>query len=128
MAETRFVLSGFTEFQRALKIADAQAADDFKSVFEDVARPMAMHATSLALLTIRRMTIPWAENRIGVTTREVYIVPRKRGARTPQRKRPNFGRLLVTRAYDPTAAAFEPRIEAECERALDRIAHTLEHA
>lgn len=127
MAETLFVLSGMDEFQRALKVVDAQAADDFKSVFEDVARPMAVHATGLALSRIPRMTLPWAENRIGVTKREVYIVPRQRGARIPQRRRPNFGRLLVTRAYDPTAAMFEPRIEADVERALDRIAHTLEH-
>jgi hypothetical protein len=121
-----FVLSGLSEFRRALAAADAQAADDFKSVLEDVAKPMALHATGLAMQRIPRMTLPWAENRVGVSAREVYIVPRKRGTSVPRRKRPNLAELLIDRAYDPTAEQFEPRIRADVERALDRIANTVE--
>lgn len=122
------VVSGLREFRAALAKVDAQAADDFKHVLEDVAKPMARHATGLAMHRIRNMTLPWAENRVGVSTREVYIVPRKRGTNVARRKRRNLADLLIDRAYEPTGQAFEPRIQADMERALDRIAHTLEAA
>lgn len=124
-----FVLTGMADFQRALVVADAQAADDFKHVFEDVAKPMAQHATGLELQNIRRMTLPWAANRVGVSVKSVYVAPRRRGLKTrgrDPRRRPNLAGLIVTRAYEPTAAQFAPRVKADVERALDRIAHTIE--
>ena len=79
MAESAVVIRGLSEFMRALAIADAQAADDFKSVLEDVAKPMAIHAGGLEMRGIRRMTMAWADNRVWVGAKAVGIAPRRRG-------------------------------------------------
>jgi hypothetical protein len=123
------VLTGMADFQRALKVVDAQAADDFKHVYEDVAKPMAQYATGLELRGIRRMTMAWADNRVGVGARAVWVVPRRRGVKgrgLDPRRRPRFGELIMKRAYEPTAVAFTPRIRADVERALGRMAHTID--
>ena len=132
MANASFELTGMAEFRRALDEAEGQAKDDVRSVLLDFARPMSAHATGLALANIPRITTrignaPWAQNRIGVTRRSVYIVPRKRGARDPRKRRPNFGGLLLRRSYEPTAFVFDgPRLQIEGERALARITKTIE--
>jgi hypothetical protein len=123
------VIRGLSEFTRALAVANAQAADDFKHVLEDVAKPMALHATALEMRGIRRMSMAWADNRVWVGTKAVAVAPRRRGvkARGPDpRRRPNLGRLIISRGYEPTAAQYAPRVRADIERALDRIAYSIE--
>ena len=131
-ASQALYLSGYRELLRSFD-SMSQEGVDIRHVFAAVGEPIARHATGLAIQRIPRITTrlgnaPWAQNRVGVTVGGIYVVPKKRGTTVPRRKRPNFGELLLERAYDPTLAAFEPLLEVELERALGRLERVFERA
>jgi hypothetical protein len=62
----------------------------------------------------------WAEQRIGVTARTVYIVPRAK--RRGGSGRPNLKGLLLGRAMEPALVAKTDEVEEAAVKMLDSLA------
>lgn len=93
----------------------------------EAAKPVKDDAERLSRSQIRRMTAnprspaPWSVTRIGVTTHEVYIVPRQRGvkSRTDRRlRRPNLAELMLGRSFEPALERNEQTVRLIVDRVL----------
>lgn len=124
-------LRGMAELQRAFAHSSREARTVVRREFRGIAEPIAREAEQLSLSRIRHMpgSPRWAQMRIGVTRRAVYVAPKKRGVRgrTDPRRRQNLAGLLMTRAMEPALQHHESSITHDVERALDRIADHFNH-
>jgi hypothetical protein len=131
MPQGAISVQNLRQMNRALARADKQVKADARKIMREVAEPVASAAEQLALSNIRNMTPAWAKNRIGVTQKLIYVVPAQRGRNTKRNpgryRRPNLGRLLVERAYDPARERYAPFFEREFERAMDKMARQFNH-
>jgi hypothetical protein len=93
---------GLRELQRDFKKISKQLSQEVKDSLVEAADPVKQSAQELALGEIRNMpeSPRWAEMRIGVTARSVYMVPQAR-RRGGHGGRPNLANLLLERAMDP---------------------------
>lgn len=96
---------------------------------ERVARPVQLEAQRLAateISGIRRTNLTsggeWALMRIGVTSKLLYVAPKKRGNKQGAKKRRNLAPLLMGKAMEPALDANRHRFESDIEDALDRMA------
>lgn len=119
-------VEGLTGLSRAFRKADAELNKDLRSTLREVAEPVRVGAERLALSQIPRMTLPWSRMRVGVTAHAVYVAPKKRGTRIPQRKRTNVAILLLDRAMIPARDAGEGHIVEGLEHLLDRVGRAWE--
>ena len=119
MSDGAIKVDGLRELQAAFRRADRKMARDLRKELREAARPVADEAERLALSEIRNMTERWAMMRVGAGAREVYVVPRLRGTKNRNRKRPNLKDLLLDRAM-------EPALEREREHVVERIQHVLD--
>lgn len=122
------VVEGLRDLQRAFKVADETLARELTKSLKELAEPVRADAEKLAVIGIRRITLPWATMRVGVTRSSVYIVPRKRGTRLPQRRRPNLKDLLLDRAMIPALEHNEERVLDGMEDLLDTVGLNWERA
>jgi Bacteriophage HK97-gp10, putative tail-component len=111
---------GLRELQRDFKKISKELSKDLRKELVEAAAPVKKTAESLALGKIRNMPASprWAEMRIGVTARSVYMVPfaRRRG----RSGRPNLADLLMERAMDPA-------LEQNADEVTGRIDNMLGH-
>lgn len=112
-------VEGLRELSRAFARADRKVSRELRRELRNAARPVADEAERLAKARIRNMTDDWSEMRVGVTRREVYIVPVERGTKARLRRRPNLNDLLLDEAM-------EPALDAKREEVVDGIRHVLE--
>jgi hypothetical protein len=57
---------------------------------------------------------PWSLTRVGVTSREVYIVPKERGVKSRtdrRRRRPNLVELMLGRSFEPALERNEATVQ-----------------
>ena len=122
MAETIRV-EGLRELQRAFKCADGTLQKDFRASLRAAAEPVRASAESLAVEKIRRIGVPWSRMRVGVTQREVYVAPVKRGqkGRDQRLRRPNLFDLLMGRALEPALDRNIGKVEANVEKVLETV-------
>lgn len=111
---------GAEELRRAFVSAGTSFNADMKLMLRGVARPVAADAETLAFARIRRMTVPWAQMRVGSAAQSVYVAPVQRGSRIRSRRRPRFGTLMLTRAMEPALEANRQRILNEVDVLLKR--------
>lgn len=121
-------VQGLRELNRAFKVADARLAKELRVALRDAAEPVRAEAEQLALSTITRMTVPWSQMRIGVTSTRVYVAPRQRGARQPQRKRPNLAALLLRRSMLPALDHNQAEVVHRLDEMLGTVGQAWEHA
>lgn len=124
--EETLVVDGLAGLQRAFRRAGKEIHKDLRSTLQDAADPVAFGAQVLALTRISHMTSSWSEFRIGVTQREVYVVPKQRGVkarRDHRKRRPKFGDLLLDKAMEPSLKANLPRVEDNVNKMLVEFAH-----
>lgn len=112
-------IEGLRELSRAFARADRKMSRELRRELRKAAKPVADEAERLAKSEIRNMTDDWSEMRVGVTRREVYVVPVERGTKARLRKRPNLKDLLLDQAM-------EPALERKREEVVDGINHVLE--
>jgi hypothetical protein len=116
---------GYRELMRAFAQADKDSRKYVRAAFREVGQPVASEAEQLALTRIRNMprSPKWARMRVGVTRTLVYVAPRQKGThgRGP-RRRSNLADLLMGRAMQPALEHNASRLEANVERALDKVA------
>lgn len=117
-------VEGLRELQRAFKAADVTLQKDLRAGLRAAAEPVRASAEQLAVENITRIGIPWSRMRVGVTTRDVYVAPRKRGLKTrgdDPRRRPNLFDLILGRALEPALDRNVGQVEAGLERVLDTV-------
>lgn len=128
MAGATLRVEGFRDFQRALKVAEAELHKEFRTTLRKVAEPVRTDAERLAVSAIPTIGLPWSRMRVGVTQTSVYVAPKRRGRGGPNSRRPNLKGLLLGRALDPALDMNEERITQGFEDALLDVARKWERA
>lgn len=113
-------IQGLREMSRAFAKADKNLKKELTATLKDVAEPVRADATVRAEQEIRNIGQLWSQMRTGVTSRVVYVAPKRRGRQSALR-RPNLAGLLMDRAMQPALDAHAGQIERELERMLDGI-------
>src|SRR5687768_9727286 len=92
-------VKGLRELQRASRAAGKATRTAVRGALADAGGPVRARAEQLAQSEIPTAGPKWSRMKIGVTMRSVYVAPAAR--RAGGSPRPNFGRLLLTRAMLP---------------------------
>lgn len=121
MADKRLVaIDGYTELIRAFEVAGSEMTKDLREGMRSAAQPVASTAESLGRSEISGLRfggeLDWAEMRIGVTRRSVYVAPKRR--RTVGTPRRNFAALLLGRSMEPALEQNIEKVVAEAEDAI----------
>lgn len=109
MAST-IIVEGLPQIQRDLARSAPEVEKGLRAGLRLAAEPVKRDAEQLSRSRIRRMGAtphqppPWSLTRVGVTTREVYIVPQERGVKSRtdrRRRRHNLVELMLGRSFEP---------------------------
>ena len=109
-------VKGLREFMRAASRAEKESRTEIRAALKEAAEPVRQEAAS-------RFSAIDARSAAGYR-----VVVRQRGVAVEQRlgrttgRRPDFGRLQMTRALLPALEAKAPEVERQLEKAIDRIA------
>jgi hypothetical protein len=115
-------VEGLAELRRALSRLSTEAGRAFRAELADLGKDIAMDASTRAVDEIRNIGDRWSEFRVGVTAREVYVVPRERAVgRGSARKRPNLAGMLMTRALEPAMVENEVYVEQRLNEILETL-------
>lgn len=123
MSSAAVKVEGLRELDRAFIRADIQLHKQLRTELREAAEPVRADAERLAASQIRNISAgdPWSEMRTGVTTRLVYVAPKKRGSKRGSLKRRNLAGLLMERAMQPALDQNEHRIVSNLDDMLGRI-------
>lgn len=119
------IFTGMRELNRDLKATGPAVVKQMRIGLRIAVEPIKKDAEALAQSDIsgmrraKRKPPPWSVQRIGQNSREVYMVPKEKGARgvtESKRRRPAFASLLLGRSYDPAVEANR-----------GQVANTVEH-
>ena len=119
MASQTVRVEGLREVNRALSRLNKNAAKAVRDELKAAGEPVRREAESMAVAHIRRIGPEWSKVRLGATSRDVYIAPRRRRGRGSSR--PNLAILLMERAFKPAARLHEREIVMRVGQALDRL-------
>ncbi len=111
---------GLKDLHRALKHADKETRDRVRGVERKVAEPVRVEAQELAAREISRIGREWSTMRTGVTTKVVYIAPKRK--RKQGSRRPNLAALLMDKAMEPALEQHRDRLFHDLEDAMDTMA------
>ena len=115
-------VSGLRELQRDFRKIGGSLNKELKDELKKAADPVKVRAESLAVTKIRNMprSPRWADMRIGVTGKGVYMVPRARGRGGSAR--PNLKGLLLDRSMDPALMEKQDEIVEGVGKMFDHLA------
>jgi hypothetical protein len=108
--ENPVIVTGFSQLERDLKATSPAMLKAMRTGLTVAMEPIKRDADRLSIQRIsgmkraKRKPPPWSLQKIGQTTREVYMVPTEKGARARQDsalRRPNFATLMLGKSYDP---------------------------
>src|SRR5262245_4834528 len=117
MAGTEVRVTGLREMNAALRKLDRASAKAVRDEIKSAGEPVRREAEGMAVAHIRRIGPEWSQFRLGMTSRDVYIAPRRRRRRGSPR--PNLAVLLVERAMKPAAERHRQEIVQRVSRAMD---------
>lgn len=123
--EETLVVDGLSGLQRAFRRAGRDIHKDLRSTLQHAAEPVRVDAESLARLSISHIGQPWSEMRIGVTSKTVYVAPKRRSRASRRNyalRRPNLAGLLLNRSMIPAVKKNQARIEEAVDRELREFA------
>lgn len=115
---------GYRELKIAFRYADNEIRKELDNRLRGVAEFVRTDAEELALGRVRNVGVPWSRMRVGVTSKSVYVAPKKRGVRRrgPEgRRRPNLADLLMDRAMQPALDGNQREILAGVDALLADI-------
>lgn len=113
---------GLAELNRAFKRIEGDLPGDLRHALKEAAEPVRQEAQNLARGRISHLgaVSPWGEMRTGVTSRVVYVAPkRRRRGGTP---RPQFGTKLLTEAMIPALESRQAVVLHAVENVIDHLA------
>jgi hypothetical protein len=108
--ENPVIVSGFSQLERDLKATSPAMLKAMRTGLTVAMEPIKRDADRLSIQRIsgmkraKKKPPPWSLQKIGQTTREVYMVPTEKGARARTNSRlrhPNFATLMLGKSYDP---------------------------
>lgn len=123
--EETIVVEGLSGLQRAFRRAGRDISKDLRSTLQEAAEPVRVDAEALARSSITRIGVPWSEMRVGVTSRSVYLAPKRRSRasrRNAALRRPNLASLLLNRSMIPAVRKNERQITDRVESLLHDFA------
>lgn len=118
-------VKGLAELDAAFRIAGSTLQKTYRADLRKIGEPIRADAERLARSNISRIGSAWSEMRVGVTSRLVYVAPKRRG-RNPRLKRPNLAGLLMGRAMEPALEQNVTGVETEIGHLLDIMGRTWE--
>lgn len=124
VSEQTIAVRGLRDLTRAFAAADKTLQRELRTRLRDAAEPVRADAQASASREIRnvRENSSWSRMRVGVTQRLVYVAPRERGAqRARQKRRPQFGDLLMNRAMAPALERNRDRVLRELDDMLGDV-------
>jgi hypothetical protein len=131
--ENPVIISGFTELERDLKETDVRVLKAFHTGLMLAVQPIKKEADALSIARIsgmkraKRKPPPWSEQKIGQTTREVYMVPTEKGARGKQDaalRRPGFATLMLGKSYDPALEGNRVQVTNTVDHLIGTVTRT----
>lgn len=114
-------VKGLAELNRSFKRVSKDLNRDMRGWLRDAAEPVRARAEELAQQRITNIGDRWSQMRVGVTTRAVYVAPKRRGGRQGPQRRPNLGPLLMNEAMTPALEEKHAEVVAGVEHALDLL-------
>jgi hypothetical protein len=131
--ENPVIVSGFTQLERDLKATSPLMLKAMRTGLTLAMQPIKKDADALARSQISGMKRakqkppPWSEQRIGQTTKEVYMAPTEKGARARQSsslRRPNFAALMLGRSYDPALESNRVQVLNTVDNVIGTVTRT----
>ena len=131
--ENPVIVSGFTELERDLKATSPALLKAMRVGLRQAVEPIKRDAERLSRSEISGMNRarvkppPWSVQKIGETTREVYMVPNEKGARArtdSKRRRPNFAALMMGRSYDPALEQNRAQVANTVDHVIGTVTRT----
>jgi len=114
-------VSGYQELQRAFGKYDKDAKKALAFELRLVADSVRGEAERLASSEISRMTSAWSQMRVGITSKSVYVAPKKRGTKNPALRRSAFGTQLLDSVLYPALAANVDSVGRDLDSLLGRV-------
>jgi hypothetical protein len=118
-------VKGLRETARAFDNISDNLSEELTDGLKHAAEPVRAAAEKKAVAKIVNMdrSPAWAEQKTVVSKRTalVYIAPKKRQTRKPQRKRKNLAELMMGRAMEPALDENEDRVREEVDDVLNRL-------
>jgi hypothetical protein len=129
-SEYRIEITGLRQLNRAAARAGASTKRIVRERLLHAGEAVRETAEERARTAISHMSprSRWWRMRVGATIGTVYVAPRTRGSRDPNRKRPRFGVTLIDDALWPALTHNVGEIEHEVEHALGDIATIFERS
>lgn len=123
MPQQLVTVKGFRELQRLYALADKESKKEMKTLERELAKPVQVDAEATAGTRITRIRPDWAEMRIGITQKLIYVAPKKRGVKPGSpRSRRKFATLMNARVMEPVAERWRPQLVQRTERLFNSIA------
>lgn len=124
MADNTMIIHGYQDLQRAFRQVDKDVRLGLRRQLREAVEPVKQTAHVYAQGRIRNMTDPWAQFRVGITQRLVYVAPKQKGRNkrggNQRLRRPRFGDLLMTRAMEPALDANKQQVEVRVWAAIEQ--------
>jgi hypothetical protein len=125
VAGRRVQVRGLRECTLAFEHVRESLDETVREGLKHAAEPVRVLAERRAVEEIGNMpsSPKWAEQKIVVSKRTalVYMAPRKRQTRAPERKRKNLAPLLMDKAMEPALESNEERVTRSVEVLLDTL-------
>jgi hypothetical protein len=131
--ENPVIVAGFAELERDLKATSPRLLKAMRTGVRLAVDPIKRDADRLALSQISGMKRakakppPWSEQKIGENSKEVYMVPKEKGARAKRdsaSRRPNFAILMLGRSYDPALEANRVQVANTVDHVIGTVTRT----
>lgn len=129
------IVENLAQIQRDLTLSMPAVEKGLRAGLRLAAEPVKREAEQLSQSRIRRMGAtphqppPWSLTRVGVTSREVYIVPKERGvnSRTDRRRRRhNLVQLMLGRSFEPALERNQQAVRVIVDRTINTALVELE--
>jgi hypothetical protein len=118
-------VKGLRETIRAFDAVGDELSEVVREGLKQAAEPVRVLAERRAVSEISGMSRSpkWAEQKVAVSRRTalVYMAPRKRQTRAPERKRKNLAELLMGKAMEPALEENEEQVKVKVEAVIDYL-------
>ena len=124
-AAGHLIVENWRELNKAFRDADKDTQRLWRDRQKEMAEPVRQTAEQLAQGGIRNIGQSWSQMRTGVTSKVVYVAPKRR--RRGGQPRPNLAPLLAGQAMEPALEQHAGEIEARFGRLLDQVEREFNH-
>jgi hypothetical protein len=131
--ENPVLVAGFRELNADLKATNPAMLKAMRTGLTLAMQPIKRDADRFSVERLsgmkraKRKPPPWSLQKIGETTREVYMVPTEKGARArrdSKLRRPNFANLMLGKSYDPALEQNRVQVANTVDHVIGTVTRT----